>query len=140
MERLFINGAYSGRGRWIDTKGSGEYTVEYLISGGGNGPRLHTVKRVFLNREGGTLYEERTVLTFEPGEHNSMRVRVGGAKGSVEGPGYWFERQCHYEVNVAPDNRLEFTFFAANVRIVGVGSATNHGNFTSWCESVTRIS
>jgi hypothetical protein len=140
MDRLFINGAYAGLGRWVDEKSHGDYTVDYVISGGGKRPRVHAVKRVFLKPEGGTLYEEETTVTFERvARSNLMKVTVAGAQGSVEGAGYWFERHCHYEIDVAEDNHLEFTFASANVKIDGVGSATNKGNFTSWQESVTRV-
>lgn len=139
FERLFINGTYSGRGHWVDTKAEGEYTVEYVISGGGQRPRLHTVKRVFLKPDGGTLYEEHSTITFDELAQNRMRVTIGGAQGSVKGDGYWFDRLCHYEADVKEDNHLEFTFVCGTVKIEGLGSATNHGNFTAWKEWVSRI-
>jgi hypothetical protein len=139
MERLFINGAYSGRGRWIDERTHGDYKVEYVITGGGKKPRVHTVKRVFLKPEGGVLYEENTTLTFEAGPRNLLAVTIAGAQGVVEGAGYWFERHCHYDADVSPDNHLEFTFLMTNVKMEGLGSATNHGNYTSWRESLSRV-
>jgi hypothetical protein len=139
MERLFINGMYAGRGHWIDTQSEGDYTVEYVITGGGERPRVHTVKRVFLKAGGGVLYEEHSTVTFEESSINSLKVTIGGAEGSVSGKGYWFDRMCHYEAKVKEGNHLEFTFVVATVKIEGMGSATNSGNFTSWKESVSRV-
>jgi hypothetical protein len=139
MERLFVNGAYQGHGRWVDQKSEGDYTVEYLIAGGGKRPRVHTVKRVFRQPGGAVAYEENTTLTLEPAARNRMQVTITGEQGSVSGHGYWFEKQAHYELDVSTDNRLEFTFTVAAIRIDGMGSATNKGNFTSWRESLTRV-
>ncbi len=139
MDRLFINGTYAGRGLWIDTKSEGEYKVDYVITGGGDRPRVHTVKRVFLKPGGGVLYEEHSTVTFEELAVNRLKVTIAGAEGSVSGVGYWFERLCHYELDVKEGNHLEFTFVCSAVKIEGMGSATNHGNFTSWKESVSRV-
>src|SRR6476661_8423811 len=129
FDRLFINGAYSGRGHWVNATAEGDYTVEYVISGGGQKPRLHTVKRVFLKPDGGTLYVEDSTVAFEELANNRMKVTIGGAQGSVSGNGYWFDRLCHYEADVKEGNHLEFTFVGGTVKIEGMGSATNHGNF-----------
>jgi hypothetical protein len=59
---------------------------------------------------------------------------------SVTGPGYALDRECHYDIDVTPDNHLEFTFRAEGANRTGLGSATNKGNRTYWKESLDRLS
>ena len=137
MDQLFPNGTYYGEGRWMDQNAEGAYTAQYEIASV-EGAKVHTVKRVFLKPDGGVAYEENTTVTFLPAQRNAVTVHIHGTQGSVSGQGYAFEQSCHYEMDVAADNHLEFTFHAGNGNIDGMGSATNKGNFTSWRESLKR--
>ena len=50
--------------------------------------------------------------------------------------GYCFGNQCHYEADVAPGTRLEFTFTVYRGEIDGLASSVNKDNFTSWRETL----
>jgi len=139
MEQLFLTGAYRGEGRWVDQKTEGRYTAQYKILDGQDGAKVHEVERVFLKPDGAVAYEERSTVTFEPRERNGVFVRIRGEQGEVTGSGYTLDRECHYDVDISPDNHLEFTFHAESASIVGLGSATNKGNRTYWKESLDRL-
>jgi hypothetical protein len=138
MERLFLNGSYRGEGHWIDQKTEGRYSAQYVIVDGPNGAKEHQVVRVFWKPDGGVAYEERTTVSFEPRDRSSVWVTIHGPQGSVAGPGYVFDHECHYDLDVTPDNHLEFTFRAEAARVHGLGSATNKGNRTYWRETLDR--
>jgi hypothetical protein len=135
----FPNGTYRGRGRWIDQKTEGRYTAQYTITDGPNGATLHQVERNFLKSDGTVAYEERSTVSFEPDARSSVLVKIQGSQGTVAGPGYTLEQECHYDIDVSPDNHLEFTFHVEDSRIIGLGSATNKGNRTYWRESLDRL-
>ena len=139
MEHLFANGTYQGEGRWIDQKTEGRYTAQYNIIDGQDGSKVHKVERIFLKPDGAVAYEERTTITFEPKAREGILVTIQSPKGAVAGPGYALDRECHYDIDVTPDNHLEFTFHAEGINITGLGSATNKGNRTYWKESLERL-
>ena len=138
MQELFVNGTWQGEGRWVDQKAEGRYAARYTITDGPEGAKVHRTERDFLKDDGSVAYEERSTLTFTSGPRNSLRVEISGDAGSVSGTGYAFDHECHYEADIAGDNRLEFSFRRNDERLHGVGSATNKGNFCSWSETVTR--
>lgn len=125
MKSLFVNGAYRGEGRWVDQKAEGRYTALYTISEGEGDARVHCTERTFLRDDGGVLYEEHSQLTFVPGARNALQVTIASGDRSVSGIGYAFEDECHYEMDLAADNHLEFSFHASDDTLIGVGSATN---------------
>lgn len=139
MEHLFLNGTYRGQGRWIDQKTEGTYTAQYTITDGPNASKVHEVKRIFLNADGAVAYEEKSTVLFEPGLRSAVLVTIKTAQGSVAGPGYAFDGECHYDLDVTPGNHLEFTFHLDRGRLHGLGSATNKGNRTYWQESLERV-
>jgi hypothetical protein len=139
MDQLFQVGTYRGEGRWVDQKAEGRYTAQYSIADGPSGSKIHTVLRNFLKPDGSVLYEENSTVTFAPTDGNRVAVSIASVPGTVSGPGYCFDHQCHYELDVTPDNHLEFTFHAGKDALEGLGSATNKGNFTSWRESLHRV-
>jgi hypothetical protein len=49
------------------------------------------------------------------------------------------DRECHYDIDITPDNHLEFTLHADDARITCLGSATNKGNRTYWKESLSLV-
>jgi len=55
-------------------------------------------------------------------------VTIASGDRSVSGIGYAFEGECHYEMDLAEDHRLEFSFHASGDTLTGAGSATNRGN------------
>lgn len=141
----FQSGVFRGTGRWIDQRAESGYAVEYAVGEGPEGSVIHTVTRLFPVPEGTTVYgqkagvyEERSTVTFVPGERNAFRIRIEGARGVVQGLGYCFGDQCHYEAEAAEGVHLEFTFTVGEGRIGGLGSSTNRGNFTSWQETLRR--
>jgi hypothetical protein len=139
MDHMFANGTYRGEGRWIDQKTEGRYTAQYKIIDGQNGSKVHEVERIFLKPDGTVAYEERSIVTFEPQARSAILVRIHGPGGDVSGPGYALDRDCHYDIDVTPDNHLEFTFRAEGTNLTGLGSATNKGNRTYWKESLDRL-
>jgi hypothetical protein len=139
MDQLFPNGAYRGEGRWIDQKTDGRYSAQYTIIDGPNGAKVHQVERVFFKPDGSVAYEEKSTVSFEPQARASLSVTISAAEGAVTGVGYAFDRECHYDVDIASDNHLEFTFHAEPARVHGVGSATNKGNRTYWRETLDRL-
>ena len=139
MDRLFTTGTYRGEGHWTDQRGEGRYTAQYRIADGLNQTKIHEVERIFLKPDGSVASEERTRVLFEPKGRNAVWVSIHGEQGTVAGPGYSFEEQCHYDIDVAEDNHLEFTFHAHDRRMHGLGSATNKGNRTYWEELLERI-
>ena len=139
MEHLFASGTYRGEGRWIDQKTEGQYRAQYKIVDGQDGSKVHEVERLFLKPDGTVAYEERTIVTFEPSARSGILVRIRGTQGDVTGPGYAFDRECHYDIDVTLDNHLEFTFRAEGANLTGIGSATNKGNRTYWKESLARV-
>jgi len=138
-ELPFRDGVFEGRGHWINQQTEGDYAVRYTIGDSDGGARLHSVRREFLKPDGSTLYVEETTVAFTPADRNSVRVVITGPKGSVEGTGYCFGDQCHYEADIAPQSRLEFTFTVGEGRIDGLASSTNKGNFTSWRETLLAV-
>jgi hypothetical protein len=100
---------------------------------------VHEVERIFLKPDGAVACEERTIVTFEPKAHSGILVRIHRPQGDVSGPGYALDRECHYDIDVTPDNHLEFTFRADRANLTGLGSATNRGNRTYWKESLDRL-
>lgn len=139
MEQLFLRGTYRGRGHRTDQKAEGQYTAQYRITDGLNGAKVHEVERIFMQPDGAVAYEERSSVTFEPGDRGSIRVSIRGHQGTVAGAGYTFKDQCRYEIDVTADNHLEFTFHRDGRRHQGLGSATNKGNHTYWKESLEQI-
>ena len=119
-ELPFDNGVFEGRGHWINQQDEGDYAASYTVSDGADGSKLHAVRRQFLKPDGSTLYVEETTVMFVPGDRNSMRVVITGPKGSVTGTGYCFGDQCHYEADIAPESRLEFTFHVSDGQIVSL--------------------
>lgn len=139
MQSFFVNGTYRGEGRWVDQKAEGRYTAMYTISGGEGDERVHRTERTFLRDDGGVLYEEHSQIIFVSRAPNALQVTIATGDRSVSGSGYAFEDECHYEMELAADNHLEFSFHASGDTLTGVGSATNKGNFCSWRERVTRV-
>ena len=139
MTRLFVTGTYRGEGWWVDQKAEGRYTARYTISEGEGEIWVHRTERMFLRNDGGVAYEEHSQLTFVPGTRNSLQVTIASGDRSVSGTGYAFDGECHYEMDLAADNHLEFSFHASGDTLTGVGSATNRGNFCSWRERLTRV-
>lgn len=135
----FPIGRFEGTGHWTNLTAEGDYTVVYVIAATPEDGSEHSVHRVFLKPDGSTLYEEPSTLTFAPAERNRFRVTIRSAQGEVHGSGYWFDRQCHYEVDIAADNHLEWTFTLGPEKIEGLASSTNQGNFTSWRETLERV-
>jgi hypothetical protein len=138
MDTLFANGTYRGRGRWIDQKAEGGYTAQYMVTDGPAASKIHDVHRVFLKADGSVAYEEKTSILFERGSRSALWVTIHGAQGTVAGPGYVFDRECHYDIDVTAENHLEFTFHAEDNQLHGLGSATNNGNRTYWRETLER--
>ena len=136
----FANGVFEGTGHWINQRAEGDYLARYEISDGADGSKHHAVRRTFLNPDGSTLYIEETTVTFAPTDHNRIAVVISGPKGSVTGAGYCFGNQCHYEADVAPGTRLEFTFSVYRGEIDGLASSANTENFTSWRETLSERS
>jgi len=139
MEQVFTNGTYRGEGRWIDQKTEGHYTAQYTITDGADGAKVHEVERTFFKPDATVAYEERTTVTFESQPRSGVAVTIRSRQGEVTGPGYTLDHQCHYDIEIAPDNHLEFTFHANEAGLTGLGSATNKGNRTYWKESLSRI-
>jgi len=135
----FPSGVFEGSGHWINQHAEGDYTARYEISDGADGAKLHAVRRVFLNADGSTLYVEETTVTFTPASRNRLTVVVSGPKGSVTGAGYCFGNRCHYEADVAPGTRLEFSLTCYQGEIDGVASSANKDNFTSWRETLSVV-
>ncbi len=138
MDTLFANGNYRGRGHWIDQKAEGDYTAQYTITDGPAASKIHDVQRVFLKPDGTVAYEEKVSILFERGARRTLWVTISGEKGTVAGPGYVFDRECHYDLEVTPENHVEFTFHAGHNQLHGLGSATNSGNRTYWRETLER--
>ena len=134
----FENGAYEGKGQWMDQTTEGDYTVTCVIADGADSSKIHTTKRTFLKPDGGTLYEEDTTVTFTPAERNGFKIAIAFPQGTVRGKGYCRGDRCHYDIEISPSIHLEFTIAAANGQMSGIGSSTNKGNFTSWRESLSR--
>jgi len=134
----FANGVFEGTGHWINQQAEGDYLARYEISEGADGAKCHAVRRTFLDADGSTLYVEETTVAFTPGARNRVAVVISGPKGSVTGSGYCFGNQCHYEADVAPGTRLEFTFTVYRGEIDGMASSTNRDNFTSWRETLSE--
>jgi hypothetical protein len=135
----FQNGAFQGKGHWIDQKTEGDYSAACTISNGLNGSSVHVVKRVFLKPDGATLYEENTTQTFEPAARNAFTITIASDKGSLQGRGYCFDKQYHYELDISANTHAEFTIVIGDGRIDGLGSSTNKGNFTSWRETLFKL-
>ena len=135
----FRNGVFLGKGHWIDQKADGDDTAQYTIDDGASSSKVHTVHRVFLKPDGSPLYEENSTVTFTPTTRNKFTITITTAKGSVSGSGYCFGDQCHYEVDISPENHMEFTFTVGEREIHGLASSTNKGNFTSWRETLTPV-
>jgi hypothetical protein len=134
----FENGRFEGKGQWVDQNAEGEYSVTTTIADGADSTRVHTTKRTFLKLDGGTLYEEETTVTFTPGERSVFKVAITFAAGTVRGKGYAMGQQCHFEVPISPSLNLECTFTVSPGKIEGLGSSSNKGNFTAWCEQLTK--
>ncbi len=100
---------------------------------------MHRVERIFLRPDGTVAYEERSTVSFEPKARSGLLVTIQGPQGSATGSGYALDYDCHYDMDVSPDNHLEFTFQAEGARISGLGSATNKGNRTYWKESLNLV-
>src|SRR5688500_15722953 len=132
----FQQGVFEGRGHWINQQTEGDFTARYVISDGEDGSKLHAVSREFLRPDGSALYIEETTVSFIPAPRNGLIVVVTGPKGSVTGSGYYIGNQCHYEADVAPGTRLEFTFTVYAGEIDGLASSTNKSNFTFWRETL----
>ena len=135
---MFPSGRFEGKGHWIDAAREGDYTVSYDIALA-DASAIHTVHRIFLKPDGSTTYEEHTTVTFTPGARNRFNITIQSAQGEVHGAGYSFENQHHYDLDVTPDNHLEWTFTVAADQIEGLASATNKGNFTSWKEWLRKV-
>jgi hypothetical protein len=135
----FSPGVYQGRGHWINQQAEGDYIVRYEIGDSADGSTFHAVQREFLNADGSTLYVEQTTVSFAPAARNRITVVITGPKGSVAGSGYCFGNQCHYEADVAPGTRLEFTFTVDDGQIDGLASSTQKDNFTSWRETLRAV-
>ena len=135
----FSPGVFEGSGHWINKNTEGDYGVRYEVSEGPDGAIVHTVRREFFKPDGASLFVEETTVTFTPADRNGMKVVISGPKGSVGGAGYVFGSQCHYEADVAPGTRLEFTFTVGDGQIDGLASSTNKDNFTSWRETLYRV-
>ena len=140
-----MTGRFRGSGQWIDQKAESPYTIECTIIEGPQHAMVQTVTRLFPIPEGTTVYgqangvyEERSTVTFVPAGKNRFRVTVESAKGSVQGTGYYFGGQCHYELEISPAVHVEVTVTVGPERMDGIGSSTNNGNFTSWLETLQR--
>ena len=133
----FQNGAFQGKGHWIDTKAEGDYVVDCAIADGPDGSMVHKLKRTFLKPDGSALYEELSTVSLWEAAKNGFRITITTEKGSAHGSGYCFDRQCHYEMDVSPGVHLELTYTVSAGRIDTIASSTNKGNFTSWTESLT---
>jgi len=139
MDRLFQIGTYHGQGHWVDQKSQGSYRAQYRITDRPDRSKAHEVRRVFLEPDGSVAYEECTTVSFEPRERGALWVSIQGQHGTVAGPGYAFAQECHYDLDVTPDNHLEFTFRVLGNQLRGMGSATDKGNRTYWEETLTRL-
>jgi feruloyl esterase len=135
----FTNGRFEGRGHWINQQAEGEYTVTYTITDDRERAKRHAVRRVFLKPDGAPLFEEATTITFTPTTGNRVRVAIESDKGLIEGLGYCLGDQCHYEAELSSGEELEFTFSVTPLRVEGLASSTNQGNFTSWRETLARV-
>jgi hypothetical protein len=135
----FQNGVFEGKGHWISQRAEGDYTASYAISEGADGSTLHEVRRTFLTVEGSPLYVEETTVSLTTAGGNAVRVIITGPKGSVEGAGYWFGDQLHYEADISPGIRLEFTFTVSQGRIDGLASSTGKDSVTSWREILHEV-
>jgi hypothetical protein len=138
-ELPFQHGTFEGKGRWVNQQTEGDYTASYTISDGSDGSTLHLVRRTFLTPDGSALYVEETTVSFTTIGPNAVRVIITGPKGSVEGAGYWFGDQLHYEADISPGVRLEFTFTVSHGRIDGLASSAARDNFTSWREVLHEV-
>ena len=135
----FSPGVFEGTGHWINRNTEGDYGVRYEIAAGEDGSMRHAVRREFFKPDGSSLYVEETTVSFTPSSRNGMSVVITGPKGSVSGTGYWFGNQCHYEADIAPGTRLEFTFTVAGDQIDGLASSASKDNFTSWRETLAMV-
>lgn len=139
-ELPFTAGLFEGWGRWVNTTAQGNFRVRYTITDALGGAVQHAVRREFLSDAGATLYVEETTVLFTPGERQRLRVVITGPRGSVEGDGYVFGNQCHYESDVAPGTRLEFTFTVIDSRhIDGLASSTSREGVTCWRERLAWV-
>jgi hypothetical protein len=136
----FRVGAFEGYGHWVNHQSEGDYAVRYAITDLGNGVAHHAVRREFLKPDGSTLYVEETTVVFTPEARNRLAVVITGPKGSVNGRGYVFGNQCHYDADIAPGTTLEFTFTVVDSRrIDGLASSTNGGSMTCWREQLSWV-
>lgn len=136
----FRVGTFEGRGHWDNQIARGDYLVRYVITDVGDGAANHAVRREFLGADGNTLYVEETTALFTPHDHNRMEVVITGPKGSVSGRGYVFGNQCHYEADIAPRTRLEFTFTIPDGRhIHGLASSAGPERVTCWREDLAWV-
>lgn len=136
----FRVGSFEGWGHWVSPQGEGDYVVRYAITDAGNGTAHHAVRREFTGADGASLYVEETTVLFAPQPRNGLAVVIAGPKGSVTGLGYVFGNQCHYDADIAPGTRLEFTFTVVDARrIDGLASSTNAGDVTCWREQLVWV-
>jgi hypothetical protein len=132
----FPKGVFEGSGHWINRNTEGDYGVRYEVSERYDGATVHAVRREFFKPDGESLYVEETTVAFSPTTRNGVTVVITGPRGSVTGSGYWFGNQCHYEAEIAPGTRLEFTFTVAENWIDGLASSVGKDSFTSWRETL----
>ena len=132
----FPKGVFEGSGHWINRNTEGDYGVRYEVSERYDGATLHAVRREFFKPDGESLYVEETTVAFSPTTSNGVTVVITGPRGSVTGAGYWFGNQCHYEAEIAPGTRLEFTFTVSDSSIDGLASTAGKDSFTSWRETL----
>lgn len=135
----FGAGRFEGRGHWISQQAEGDFLVRYDITLNYDGAALHAVRREFLRADGSTLYIEETTVQLTPGPRNGVAVVVSGPKGSVNGAGYTFGDWLHYEADIAPGTRLEFTFYTGQGWITAIASSSAAGGVTSWRENLTFV-
>ena len=136
----FRVGTFEGYGHWVNQQSEGDYAVRYTISDLGNGVAHHAVRREFFKPDGSSLYVEETTAVFTPEARNRLAVVITGPKGSVTGRGYVFGNQCHYDADIAPATRLEFTFTIVDGRrIEGLASSASGDNVTCWREQLSWV-
>lgn len=136
----FRIGTFEGWGRWVNRQAEGDFIARYTITAVGHGAAQHAVRREFLKPDGSTFYVEETTVLLTPEDRNTVAVVIAGPKGSVTGKGYVFGNQCHYDADVAPGTRLEFTFTVTDSHhIEGLASSSHADNFTCWREQLTWV-
>jgi hypothetical protein len=135
----FDVGVYQGRGVWADQQGQhGSYVAEVTILNTEDGALIHLISRVFLNEDGGVLFEEDSRIRFNPSAESQFEVLVRYEGTEYRGRGHRFGPRCHYEISMAEKARLEVNYTMQGESVHMLGSSLKNGNLTVWAETLLR--